>query len=116
MRRQGPQGTDRPDRRAGGRVDAALSPVVTPRAAAGSKIAAALPERARRAADARRVLEDPQAARTRGESSSRPQPARRAPLVCDASARTRRGPAVDSNDAGPRRSLDDTDLHTRARS
>ena len=47
--------------------------------------------------------------------TARPQPARAAALVRDAPARSRRRPARDPDDARPRRSVDDADLHARAR-
>ncbi len=52
--------------------------------------------------------------RTRA-AAAHAQPARPAPLVRDAPARERRRPARHSTHAGPRRSLDDANLHARPR-
>src|SRR6185295_7063952 len=74
-----------------------------------------LRQRPRRAADARRVLEDPEAVRPHRAAAAHAEPTRAAPLVRYAPARERRRPACDSADAGTRRSLDDANLHARAR-
>src|SRR5262245_48509473 len=72
-------------------------------------------QRPRRKADARRLLENPQALRAPGEAASHAQPPRAASFLCDASARERRRPARHPADARPRRSVDDANLHPCAR-
>ena len=61
------------------------------------------------------LLEDPQGLRASGGHHDVTQPAHASTLVCDASARAGSRPARDSDDVGPRRSVDDADLHARAR-
>src|SRR4030095_11449375 len=119
VRREGEQGTPHPHRRAGDGLDSALP---SRRAAATGQGRAQEPrsrgavrQRPRRRADACRLLEDPEAARAQGRTPAIAQPARAAALVRHASARSRRRSARDSDDARPRRSLDDADLHARAR-
>ena len=61
------------------------------------------------------LLEDPQGLRPPGRPAGLAQPARAAPLVRHAPARARRRPARDPDDARTRGSVDDADLHARAR-
>src|SRR5262249_39582264 len=98
-----------------GRLDPALSANGATRVAARAIVAAAVRQRPRRIADARRLLEDPQTARSRRRAAAHAQSARRPALVRDAPARARRGPARDPDDARPRGSVDDADLHARPR-
>ena len=80
-------------------------------------LAATVRQRARRRArhHARRLLEDPEGLRQGARPRAPAQPARAAALVCHASARARRRPARDPDDARPRRSVDDADLHAHPR-
>ena len=82
-------------------------------ARAGKGEGRALPQRARRAADAHGRLEDPpEVRRARGHHEARVA-AHAATLVRDPPARGRRRPARGAGDAWPRRHLDDADLHAR---
>ena len=64
---------------------------------------------------ARGILENPQRLRPEGGAAAHAEPARAAPFVCHAPARARRRSAIDPDDAGPCRSVDDADLHARPR-
>ena len=69
----------------------------------------------RRAPRPRRVLEDPEEARACGGTPARSQPARHSPFLRHAPAGARRRPALHPEPAGPRRPVDDADLHARRR-
>ena len=121
VHRQGQQGAAHPDRRAGGDMGAPL-----PARGRGQLLA---PRNGRDAAASPRLFLN-----ARGGPLSRvgfwkilkahgrragirggAEPARAPPLVRHASARARRRPARDPDDARPRRPVDDADLHARAR-
>ena len=101
LHRQGQQGAAGADWRGGVCVD--RRPISGPPASACSRAAArpAVRQRARRAAQPRRLLENPEAARPQGEPAAHAQPACAAPFVRHASARARRRSARDSDDARP---------------
>jgi len=116
---KGKQGTADSDWRASRGLGRAVSGKRTARTCAscqGPSHAEIVRQQPRRVSDPRRLLEDPETVRKTGESPANLEPARRAALIRDASARARCGPAGHSDDARPRRSFDDADLYTRARS
>ena len=116
--RQGQQGAHRAARRRGGRRGcAATSPTARPALLAQAATSPWLFVNARGGARLSRVgfWKILKAYGRRAGVRGAPEPARAAALVRDASARARRRSARDPGDARPRRSVDDADLHARAR-
>ena len=118
MHRQGRQAAAGADRRRGGALGGPLPPRRRGKALLGQRSSLRVFVNARGGGPGltpRRVLEDPQGLCAAGRPQELPQPAHAPALVRHAPAGTRRRSPRHPDDAGPRRPVDDADLHARAR-